>query len=100
MTRAARIGRIALILALLPGLLLAEGERVRLCLHSLLGRAAACPETEALPSWCAAPRSDGPVLKASRPCQGCCVELAAHRTERVAPAPRSGVESSVMLALP
>ena len=101
MTRAARIGRIALILALLPGLLLAEGERLRVCLHSLLGQADACHAMADSPSSCCADAdSKGPVLKDATTCSGCCVELAAQGTQQTAPAPRSGVESSVIFALP
>ena len=101
MTPAARIGRIVLILALLPGLLLAEGERLRVCLHALVGLADGCQvQADALPSCCTVADSTGPVLKDATPCEGCCVELAAKGTEHAAPAPRSGVESNVILALP
>jgi hypothetical protein len=101
MATATRIGRIALILALLPGLLLAEGERLRICLHALVGQAEACHAmAEAPSSCCAAPDSGEPVLKDATPCEGCCVELAPQGTEHVAPAPRSGVESNLLPALP
>ena len=101
MTPAARIGRIVLILALLPGLLLAEGERLRVCLHALVGLADGCQvQADALPSCCAVADAAGPVLKDARPCEGCCVELAAQATPQTAPAPRSSVDSHVVLALP
>jgi len=101
MTRAARIGRIALILALLPGLLLAEGERLKVCLHSLLGQADACHAmAEAPRSCCADSDFKGPVLKDATTCSGCCVELAAQATPQTAPAPRSSVDSHVVFALP
>jgi hypothetical protein len=40
------------------------------------------------------------VLKDATTCSGCCVELAAQATQQAAPAPRTGVESNVVLALP
>jgi|SRR5688572_4990339 len=102
MATAARLVRIVLILALLPGLLLAEGERLRVCLHHLTGQADICvKQTQATSGCCAAQDFEGPVWAGEpSPCDGCCVELAGQATERTGPAPRAGSSSALVFALP
>lgn len=101
MATAARLGRIVLILALLPGLLLAEGERLRVCLHALMGQEAACPGMQEASSSCCSDSDSGePTLRDDGPCEGCCVELAGQARERAAPAPRSVSTALAVFALP
>ena len=102
MALAARLGRIALILALLPGLLLAEGERLRVCLHSLVGLEEACSGMQQASSSCCSPEDSAELtLRSDAACEdGCCVELTGQAKERTAPAPRSGSSALATFALP
>ncbi len=73
-----------LVLALLPGLLLSGGERVRVCLHAWLGLEEACVGMEsAEASGCCAAAQEGLRISSEGPCANCCVELAVPVTERV-----------------
>jgi len=96
-----RLSRLVLLLALLPGLLLSEGERLRVCLHALIGAGELCSEMAAAGSGCCgAVTTQGPTLQSQGACEGCCVQLAGQATERTAPAPSSGSAHATTLALP
>lgn len=82
---------VALLIALLPGLLLTGSEHLRLCLHGLIGLADACETADAQESVpdCCGNVPEGPTVSDEQPCEGCCVELAAQETDAAAPAPSS-----------
>jgi len=98
--RRSRPWLVALLLALLPGLLLAEGEHLRFCLHALVGVDDGCATAGSDTPGCCGEAREGPSVTCQQPCDGCCVEIAGQARERSAPAPSASWTTGALLCLP
>jgi hypothetical protein len=88
---------VALLGLLLPGLLVPQGETLRVCLHDWFGFADACGDVAPETSCCAQAPAEL-ALSEGHECQGCCFEITNDACETPVPSGFGHSASAILLA--